>query len=198
MSSTDPARSMGGRHSAHVFGPAVEVCLLAMPYPGGPPRMTGPWCVDTTSSSVTPPPRDLIVSRRDVGLPPLALPLVLAGVVEPLDVEVVVIGLGVGHAPCHAGVVAEMGKAGAAREGEPQGVEVGAGDVVLVVDVGGVERPVGVARNERLPRGRAAAQQGPVVAPPLGVREPAHVRCAGRKLRQSVPVAAGVRGAWEA
>ena len=134
----------------------------------------------------------------DVGPPPLALPLVLAGVVEPLDVEVVVVGLGVGHAPCHAGVVAEVGEARAAGEGEPQCIEFGAGDVVLVVDVGGVEGPVGVARDERLPRGRAAAHQGPVVAPPLGVREPAHVRCAGRKLRQCVPVAAGVRGCLEA
>ena len=126
------------------------------------------------------------------GLAPFTLPLVLARVVEPLDVEVVVVGLCVGHAPCHAGVVAEVGEARAAGEREAEGVEFRAGDVVLVVDVGGVEGPVGIARHEGLARGRAAARQGPVVAPAVGVGQPAHVRCAGRKLRQRVPVAARV------
>ena len=69
---------------------------------------------------------------------------------EPLDVHVLVVGHGVSDAPRDAGVVSEVREGRESRERQADRVELGAGDVVLVVDVGRVERPVRVAGHQRL------------------------------------------------
>ena len=142
-------------------------------------------------------------------LPPVGR-FVAGGVpfLEALHVQVLVVGHGVGDAPCYRRVVPEVGEPGDAGEGEPHHVELGAGDVVLVVDVGGVQRPVRVSRQQRLPRGRAASRQHPVVAPGVrhvhpvdrlqalaqllqGVRAGALVHAAGRDDDQVAGLVAG-------
>ena len=61
-----------------------------------------------------------------------------------------IVGVGVGHAPGDVGVVTEVGETRAAGKRQADCVEVGTGDMVLVVDVGGVEAAVWVARHKRL------------------------------------------------
>ena len=90
---------------------------------------------------------------------------------NPLHVEVLVVGHGVGNAPGHALVVPEVGKARAAREGKTDNVELGAGHVVLVVDVGHVKTPVRIARDQRGPRRRPFGTEGPAVGAGVGLGE---------------------------
>src|SRR5919199_1494689 len=101
------------------------------------------------------------------GLQPLAAVLVAGGVAggEALQVEVLVVGAGVGDAPGDARVVGEVGEGGDAGEGVADDVELRAGEVVLVVDVRHVGRAVRVAGHQRLARGGATAVDRPVVAP---------------------------------
>ncbi len=83
---------------------------------------------------------------------------------QALQVEVLVVRTGVGDAPCHAVVMPEMREARDTGEGKADDVEIGAGDVVLVVDVGGIEGAMGVAcQNGRAGCGAWACQH-PVVA----------------------------------
>ncbi len=67
--------------------------------------------------------------------------------------------------------------------------------MVLVVDVGGVQRPVRVARQQRLPRGRAAPRQHPVVAPGVRHVHPVHRFQALAQLIQRVRAGALVHAA---
>ena len=87
-----------------------------------------------------------------------------AGRVKFLDVQVLVIAAEVGDAPGHLVVVAEVGEAGHAGDGQADYVPLRAGDVALVVDVGSVQRPVGVAGQQGLAGGGALAGQRPTVA----------------------------------
>ena len=73
-------------------------------------------------------------------------------------------------------VVAEVRQARHAGEAQPDGVPLGAGEVVLVVDVGHVEGPVRITSDERLAARRAAAAERPVVAPLRGVGHEGHRR----------------------
>ena len=90
-------------------------------------------------------------------LRPLAIP-------QLLDVEVLVVGGGVGDAPADPRVVAEVGEGRDAGEGQADNVELGAGDAVLVVGVGGVQRTVGIAGHQRLAGGGELSGPGPTVA----------------------------------
>ena len=121
-----------------------------------------------------PAPADVHGLVPDVCPPPLAPELVARGVggVEALDEDVLVVRHRVRDAPGHVAVVAEVGEAGDAGKRKPDGVELGAGEMVLVVAVRGVEGAMGVARHEREPGGRPRSRQGPVVAPadPRGKR----------------------------
>ena len=107
----------------------------------------------------------------DLDLPPLVAVLAERprAVPEPLDVHVLVVGHGVGDAPRDAGVVPEVREAREPRERQADRVELGAGDVVLVVDVGRVEPPVRVAGHERSTRSGPGAGQRPVVAARVGL-----------------------------
>ena len=131
-------------------------------------------------------------------LPPVA---VLAeqrrAVPEPLEVHVLVVGHGVRDAPGDVGVVSEVREAREPREGQADRVELRAGDVVLVVDVGRVERPVGVAGHERPTRSRPRAGQRPVVASRVGLAHRADGAFEIGEMRQcvvSVGVVLGSRG----
>src|SRR6516164_3831291 len=59
-----------------------------------------------------------------------------------------------------------MGKTGHAGEGQPDGVEFRADQVVLIVDIGHIECAMWVAGNEGLARRRPPPRQDPVVALP--------------------------------
>ncbi len=111
----------------------------------------------------------------DVGLPPLAAELVAARIarIEALDVEVLVVRHAVRHAPRHARGVAEVRQAGHAREAQPDGVPVGAGEMVLVVHARHVEGPMRIPRDEWLAGSRAAATERPAIA---ALRRPGHER----------------------
>ena len=141
-----------------------------------------------------PAPANLDGLAPHLGLPPLVAELVprRVGGVEALDEDVLVVGHRVRDAPGHVAVVAEVGQAGDAGEREPDGVEVRAGEVVLVVAVRRVERAVRIARDERAARGGPGPGEDPVVAPadPGRAGEPSTAACSS-----SVPTAAGRRPA---
>ena len=103
----------------------------------------------------------------DVRLPPSSLGLVPGRAVtsKTLHEEVLVVGACVRHAPGDVSVVSEVREARIAGERQPYDIELGTRDVVLVVDVGDVKRPVRVARQEGLARGGPAARQRPAIAP---------------------------------
>ena len=138
--------------------------------------MIGPWPVhrDVELHRLTAAHLDALVAhiRR---LPPVGR-FVAGGVVlvEALQVQVLVVGHGVGDAPGHGRVVPEVREPRDAGERQADHVELRAGDVVLVVDVGRVQRAVRVPRQQRLPRGRAAPRQHPVVAPGVRHVHPVH------------------------
>ena len=129
--------------------------------------MTGPRRVTVTSCSTVGPPRTRDGLAADLCLLPLALELVGAWVVlsEALDVEVLVVRRGVRDAPGHESVVAKVREARASRKGEARHVEFAAGDVVLVVDVGRVQRAMGVTGQERFARGRPVPASAQLLLP---------------------------------
>ena len=106
---------------------------------------------------------------------PLAAKLVLRALLtisEILDVEVLVIGAGVGDAPRDVLVVAEVRKARTSGKGQADYVEVGTGDMVLIVNVWRIEPPVRVSRHQRLAGRRPRAVHRPVVGAAIVVLEP--------------------------
>ena len=169
--------------------------------------MTGPCCVTVTSmvSSGEPAgglPRFHCFLVR-FGFQPLVPEHVACGVVflEPFDVEILVVGRGMGHAPRDPRVVPEVRKSGNPREGQPDHIEFGTSQMVLIVGVGGVQRPVGVSGQQRFAGGGAGSGQHPAIAAgvhfvevverpgPLGQFlktgvEAAGINRAGRKYRQ--------------
>jgi len=88
---------------------------------------------------------------------------------KPLYVQVLVVGHSVGDAPGYLLVVPEVRKPRHAGEGQTHHVEVGAGQVVLVINVGCVQGPVGVSRQERLAGGRPRPGQDPAIAARIGL-----------------------------
>ena len=78
----------------------------------------------------------------------------------------------VGDAPRDVGVVSEVGESGAAGERQPDDVEFGACNLILVIDVGGVEPAMRVAGDERLAGRGARAVNRPVVGAGVGVLRP--------------------------
>ena len=133
---------------------------------------------------------------------PFVLVQVLQGVAvsELLDVEVLVVGGGVGYAPADPGVVPEVGEGRNAGEGQSDDVELGAGDAVLVVGVGGVKGAMGVAGQDGLAGGGAAtgavrfpsgsAGDHPTVAAAIHFRQVIEGGCAlGQFLEASVQYA---------
>ena len=131
-----------------------------------------------------------------VRLAPLSAELVAVGTatLEAFDEEVLIIGHRVRHAPCHAGVVAEVRQAGHAGEAQADGVPLGAGEMVLVVDVGHVEAPVGIARDERPAARRAGAAERPAVAPLRGLGHERHGRREALHLLEPVNARPAVLG----
>ncbi|GAA3227793.1 hypothetical protein GCM10020256_39410 [Streptomyces thermocoprophilus] len=87
-----------------------------------------------------------------------------AGAAQPLVVEVLVVGHGVGDGPGDGAGVAEVGEAGDAGDGEADDVELVAGEPYLLVDAGVLDEPVRVAGEDRLPGGGAVAGEEPAVA----------------------------------
>ena len=103
---------------------------MASPAFGSPATM-GPWRVVTTSMSTSREPRTRTVSRDVVASSHSPRELVSERAVvrafsEALDVEVLIVGGGVGDAPGHGTVVAEVMEAGQSGEGEADHVELGA------------------------------------------------------------------------
>lgn len=86
------------------------------------------------------------------------------GPAEPLPVKVLVVGHGVGDRPGDRARVAEVGDARDARHGEADDVELRAGQADLLVDAGGLDVAVGVARDDRPAGGGALAGDEPAVA----------------------------------
>ena len=95
----------------------------------------------------------------DLGPAPLVFVLVVAGVVflKLFDVEVLIISAQVSYAPGHPGIVAEVGERRHAGKRKTNNVEFGTGYMVLVVNGGCIQRPMGVARQERHSRRSPAA-----------------------------------------
>ena len=91
-----------------------------------------------------------------VGRTPLALVLVPGRCVraEPLDEQILIVGGGVRDAPRHPAVMPEMVESRQPRERQPDCVEIGARYPVLVVDVRGIRRTVGVSGEQRAARAR--------------------------------------------
>ena len=77
-----------------------------------------------------------------------------------------------GYAPSDVRVVSEMREAGDAGERQADDVELRAGYLILVIDVGGVQPAMRVAGDERLAGGGARAVDRPVVG--AGVRVVLH------------------------
>ena len=83
-----------------------------------------------------------------------------------------IVGAGVGDAPRDGGIVSEVGEAGTAGERQPDDVEVRAGDLILVVDVGGIQSAMRVSRHERLAGGGSGAVNRPVVGAGVVILHP--------------------------
>ena len=108
------------------------------------------------------------------------------GSVKFLDIQVLVVPAEVGDAPGHLVVVAEVGEAGHAGDGQADDVPFGAGDVALVVDVGGVQGAVGIAGQQGLAGGGVVAGQGPAIAAAVRLVEQVDGCGAGNQFRQVV------------
>ena len=92
-----------------------------------------------------------------IGAVPVALPLVEGGVsvIEPFQVQVLIIPVGMRNAPGHLAVVSKMGEAGNAGKGNANHIKAVAGQVVLIIDAGDVRRAMAVAGEDRLAGGGA-------------------------------------------
>ena len=101
----------------------------------------------------------------DAGLGPAAFGAVVLRVrrVELFEVEVLVVDLAVGDVEGDLAVAAEVGESGEAGECAAGHAEFGAGDADLPVDVGDIERAMGVVNEHGLAGGGAAAVDGPGV-----------------------------------
>ena len=108
----------------------------------------------------------------DFGCAPLALVFVAIRRVKALDVQVLVVRAGMGDGPGDALVVSEMREGRHAGERDANDVEcilrVGASEMILVIDVRHINRPVWVAGQERLAAARFATVHDPVVAAVAG------------------------------
>ena len=123
----------------------------------------------------------------NVGVVPVLLVLVEGriGVVEQLDVQVLVVGGGMGHAPGHPLIVPEVRKAGHADEGVADHVEGVAGQVVLVIDAGRIQAPVAVAGQQPLAGGGTVRPDGPRVGPAVHLADEIQVRGVFQQLLQA-------------
>lgn len=102
--------------------------------------------------------------RLDAAVPvPVPVPA-FVGAPQPLAVQVLVVGHGVGDRPRDRAGVPEVGEAGYAGHGEPDHVELGAGQPDLLVDAGRLDEPVRIARDECRAGGGALAGHQPAVA----------------------------------
>ncbi|MGX1131706.1 hypothetical protein RKD49_003896 [Streptomyces glaucescens] len=86
------------------------------------------------------------------------------GAAQPLLVQVLVVGHGVGDGPGDGAGVAEVGDAGDAGHGEADDVELRAGQVDLLVDAGVLDPAVRVARDDGLSGDGPLAGHQPAVA----------------------------------
>ena len=88
------------------------------------------------------------------------------------DKEILRIGVAIGHAPGDVGIVAEVQDAGHAGYRVADDFEVGAGEVGLIIDGGGVEAAVGVAGDQRQAGVGVVAGDRPGVGAGVGFVEP--------------------------
>lgn len=95
---------------------------------------------------------------------------------QPLPVEVLIVGHGVRDRPGDMAGVGEVRDARDAGNGEADDVELGAGQMDLLIDAGVLDEPVGVATDDRVPGDRTRAAHQPAVAAggtvPVGGEEP--------------------------
>ena len=101
----------------------------------------------------------VVVADRDLLAAGLERP------VERLDVEILVVAVGVRHAPRDALVVPEVRESRHPDERQPDRVELGPGEVALVVHVRDLDEPVRVAGDEGPARPGAGPGQRPRVRP---------------------------------
>ncbi len=86
------------------------------------------------------------------------------GTPQPLPVQVLVVGHGVGDGPGDRARVAEVADARDARDGEADDVELRAGEVDLLVDAGILDESVRVTGDERVPGDGPLPAHQPAVA----------------------------------
>nr|MCF0101693.1 hypothetical protein [Streptomyces sp. MH191] len=114
-------------------------------------------------------PRHLDRLRVGRGRPPGAVRVerldAVRGAPQPLPVQVLVVGHGVGDGPGDRAGVREVRDARDAGDGEPEDVELGAGQPDLLVDPGFLDEPVRIARDDGLSGGGTGAGDEPAVAP---------------------------------
>ena len=112
-----------------------------------------------------------------VGVEPVLIALVegSVGVVEPLNVEVLVVSGGVGDAPSGVSVMSKMGESRQTGEGDANDVERVAGDVVLVIDAGSVQPAMAVAGQYGLAGGGARAGDDPGIGAAVGFADEVQV-----------------------
>src|SRR5262245_40306814 len=94
-----------------------------------------------------------------LNLTPLSLALVKPGIVgmEAFNVEILIVCHGGGDTPGDVPVMAEVGQPWNAWERQPDSIELRTGQVILIEHVRGVERPMGVASEQRGPADGAPA-----------------------------------------
>ncbi len=105
---------------------------------------------------------------------------------EAFEVEVLVVCHGGGDTPGDGAVMAEVGQPWHAWERQPHSIELGAREVILIEHIGSIERPVGVAGEQRSTTGAALANENPVIATTLELLQHAHHGCASAQRLQTV------------
>ena len=132
---------------------------------------------------------------QDLRASPLAFELIIQSIAvfaEALDEEILGIGIAVGHAPGHVLVVAEVENAGDAGDRVADDLEVGAGQVGLVVDRGRIEAAVRIAGDQRQARIGVFAGDRPGVGAGVGFVEPVGFGGGDGKLVEAVHGLAGI------
>ena len=181
------AVSMGSRHSKPRLGRCVPVHLSASARPSsGCPCTTGPCLVAQTGTVTGGAAAHGYPLVPDLGLPP-AVWRPVPGAVEPLQVQVLRVGVRVRDGPRDRPVEPEVREPGQAGERGPGDVELRAAHPALPVHVRRVECPVRVVADHRAAMGGVPPADRPRVGAWLDLGEEAEVSLdVGQRLVEQV------------